>query len=123
MQPCVFLLLVGVCGAVAYPEGINFLGVGYNLLEGNPDGALSSGGIDPGLLLTRKILDMKYESYKPVVFVGRSSCKTEATKEVIYSSKSYKKKLEVDVQAEGKYWAGLANRIKISLRLLRLLLW
>ena len=43
------------------PKGLYFVGVGYNLLKGNPEGGASSiGGIDPGLLSTRKIFQLTW---------------------------------------------------------------
>ena len=45
------------------PAGIrNFLGVGYNIIDGNPEGGdIYLGGVDPGLLVTRPILKLTYE--------------------------------------------------------------
>ena len=46
-----------------YPKtakGLNFIGVGYDILRGNPDGDLSKGGIDPELKITRKILKLTW---------------------------------------------------------------
>ena len=42
------------------PKGLDYIGVGYNLLRGNPEGSLSTGGIDPGLLVTRKIFKLTW---------------------------------------------------------------
>lgn len=95
------------------PKGLQFLGVGYNLLKGNPEGGdLSNGGIDPGLLFTRKVFKLSYDANKlsvgqqymipdQVSFAPRSSCVTTTKKEVISGSKSYQKKLAVDVSANG----------------------
>ena len=45
------------------PTGIrNFIGVGYNIIDGNPEGGdIYLGGVDPGLLVTRPILKLTYE--------------------------------------------------------------
>jgi len=95
------------------PKGLQFLGVGYNLLKGNPEGGdLSNGGIDPGLLFTRKVFKLSYDTNKlsvgqqymipdQVSFAPRSSCVTTTKKKVISGSKSYQKKLAVDVSANG----------------------
>ncbi|CAH3162231.1 unnamed protein product [Pocillopora meandrina] len=103
------------------PKGLQFLGVGYNLLEGNPDGGdLSNGGIDPGLLFTRKVFKLSYDTNKvsigrqylipdQVSFAPRSSCVTTTKNEVFSGSKSYQNKLTVDVSANGGYDAGLWN--------------
>lgn len=97
------------------PKGLQFLGVGYNLLEGNPDGGdLSNGGIDPGLLFTRKVFKLSYDTNKvsigrqylipdQVSFAPRSSCVTTTKKEVFSGSKSYQDKLTVDVSANGNH--------------------
>lgn len=113
----VSLLAVSVSKTDAYqqpPKGLQFLGVGYNLLEGNPDGGdLSNGGIDPGLLFTRKVFKLSYDTNKvsigrqylipdQVSFAARSSCVTTTKEEVFSGSKSYQKKLTVDVSANGK---------------------
>lgn len=37
-----------------------YVGVGYNLLKGNPDGSLETGGADPGLLTTQAIFEFTY---------------------------------------------------------------
>ena len=99
------------------PKGLQFLGVGYNLLEGNPDGGdLSNGGIDPGLLFTRKVFKLSYDTNKvsvgrqylipdQVSFAPRSSCVTTTKNEVFSGSKSYQNKLTVDVSANGRLLA------------------
>ena len=47
------------------PKGLYFVAVGYNLLKGNPEGGASSiGGIDPGLLSTRKIFQLTWKTKK-----------------------------------------------------------
>ena len=113
-----FLLTLNVPNISAYgqepPKGLQFLGVGYNLLKGNPEGGdLSNGGIDPGLLFTRKVLKLSYDTNKlsvgqqymvpdQVTFAPRSSSVTTTKKEVFSGSKSYQKKLSVDVSANGK---------------------
>lgn len=120
-----FSVLVVYCLLAAYvpriraygqepPKGLQFLGVGYNLLKGNPEGGdLSNGGVDPGLLFTRKVLKLSYDTNKmsvgqqytipdQVSFAPRESCVTTTKKEVFSRSKSYQKKLAVDVSANGE---------------------
>ena len=82
-------------------------------MKGNPEGGdLSNGGIDPGLFFTRKVFKLSYDTNKlsvgqeymipdQVSFAQRSSCVTTTKKEVISGSKSYQKKLAVDVSANG----------------------
>lgn len=121
--PASFSVLVLACLLALYvptssayqepPKGLQFLGVGYNLLYGNPEGGdLSNGGVDPGLLFTRKVFKLSYDTHKvsvgqqylipdQVSFAPRSSCVTTTQKEVFSGSKSYQKKLSVDVSANG----------------------
>lgn len=103
------------------PKGLHFLGVGYNLLKGNPEGGeLANGGIDPGLLFTRKIfqlthklgklsVDRKYVVPDQVVFAPRSSCVTTHKKDTFAGEKSYQRKLTNDVSASGGYDVILFN--------------
>ena len=119
MQLSIFLVMLAaaVLTQAQYqdsPKGLHFVGVGYNLLEGNPEGGdLSNGGVDPGLLFTRKVfkltwktnkvsVDKKYVVPDQVSFAPRESCVTTNKKEVFSGSKSYQEKLNVDVQASGK---------------------
>lgn len=115
-----FLITLGVAvvihatEAVDTAKGLGFLGVGYNILKGNPDGGeLSQGGVDPGLLPARKIFKLTWDTQKPsvdrlyrvpdqVVFVHRSSCVKETRNEVFSGVKSYQDKLKVDVEASGE---------------------
>ena len=42
--------------------GVKYVGVSYDLLEGNPDGGdLERGGTDPGIKITMKVLEHTYE--------------------------------------------------------------
>ena len=115
-----FLIILGVAFVthptqdVATAKGLSFLGAGYNILKGNPDGGeLSHGGVDPGLLITRKIfkltwntqktsVDRKFRVPDQVVFVHRSSCVETTTNEVFSGAKSYQDKLKDDVEASGE---------------------
>jgi hypothetical protein len=99
-------LVLGVlmgCGAA--PRGIHFVGVGYNLLKGNPDGGQTArGGVDPGLLFTRRIFAMSPGDVLPeIIFEPRRSCAKEQTLSVFYGTKSYQEKLSVDVTSSGKH--------------------
>ena len=70
MQFCVLLVTFGLAvtqasNNVSRAKGLQFIGVGYNLLKGNPEGGeLSRGGVDPGLLLTRKIFKLTFNTNK-----------------------------------------------------------
>ena len=97
------------------PKGLHFVGVGYNLLEGNPEGGdVSNGGVDPGLLFTRKVFKLTWKQQKVTVdnkflipdqvsFAPRESCVTTNKKEVFSGSKSYQDKLNLDVDSSGEY--------------------
>ena len=41
--------------------GLRFLGHGYDLIKGNPDGDLQTGGTDPGIQFTYPLLNFTYE--------------------------------------------------------------
>lgn len=96
------------------PKGLHFIGVGYNLLEGNHEGGdLRVGGVDPGLLFTRKIFKLSYDTNKlsvdkrysvpdQVSFAPRDSCVSTESKDVVSGAESYRKDLSVDVTASGK---------------------
>ena len=115
-----FLVTLGVAVVthatedVKTAKGLRFLGVGYNILKGNPDGGqLPLGGVDPGLLSLRKIFKLTWDTNKTsvdglyrvpdqVVFVHRQSCVETTTNEVFSGAKSYQDKLKVDVEASGE---------------------
>ncbi len=119
MQLSIFLITLGVAvvthasNDVATAKGVKFIGVGYNIIKGNPEGSeLSHGGIDPGLHSTRQIFKLTWAAGKTTVdkiyrvpdqvnFVHRSSCVKTTTNEVISGAKSYQDKLKVDVEASG----------------------
>ena len=118
MQLSIILIIIGmtvvVKGSGGAPKGLHFVGVGYNLLKGNPEGGdVSNGGVDPGLLITRKIFQLTWNTNKKsvdnrfsvpdqVTFAPRLSCVTTYKKDVFFGSKSYQEKLNVDVQVTGK---------------------
>ncbi|KAJ8024301.1 hypothetical protein HOLleu_37004 [Holothuria leucospilota] len=78
-----------VSGQAPTPSAVRYIGVGYNLVQGNPEwGLLRNGGVDPGILPTRKILlltydegrvsaDRRFEVPDEVDFSSRQSCVTE----------------------------------------------
>ena len=80
--------------------GENYVGIGYNLLKANPDGGLAArGGVDPGLLITRRILDLS--DSRAIKVQRRHSCGVEQSTRTFYGAKSYQDKLAVDVKLEG----------------------
>ena len=117
MQLSVILIIIGMAvvvkGSGDAPKGLHYVGVGYNLVEGNPEGDVTKGGVDPGLLITRKIFQLTWNTNKKsvdnrfgvpdqVTFAPRSSCVTTNKKEVFSGAKSYQKKLYADVEVSGK---------------------
>ena len=119
MHLTIFFITLGVAVGthanqnVATAKGLRFLGVGYNILIGNPEGHLSSGGVDPGLLSTRNIFKLTWDKKKTsvdgkfhvpdqVVFVHRSACFETTRNEVFSGVKSYQDKLKLDVTASGE---------------------
>ena len=99
---------------VSTARGLHFIGVGYNILKGNPEGGqLTQGGVDPGLLTSRRIFqftwktkrtssDGQYQVPDQVNFNHRASCVKTTKNEVISGAKSYQDELKVAVEAEGE---------------------
>lgn len=68
---CVFLAILGAAvvtgqdGSLTAPSGVSFVGIyiGYNIVEGNPEGDdKKHGGIDHGLLVSRKIFSLTFKT-------------------------------------------------------------
>ena len=79
---------------------------------------MTNGGVDPGLLITRKIFQLTWNTNKKTVdnrisvpdqvtFAPRSSCVTTNKKEVFFGAKSYQEKLNADVKVSGKRKKGV----------------
>ena len=94
-------------------KGLRFIGVGYDIIRGNPDCGLSKGGIDPELKTTRKILkltwndgklsvDKKYKVPDQIVFADRNSRVEEIVQNVFFGPKSYQDKLKTVVKVDGE---------------------
>lgn len=69
MSPYLLFIILTLASAMQAiqdpPAGDHFVGVGYNILKGNPKGGdISIGGVDPGLMLTRKIFKLTYKKEK-----------------------------------------------------------
>ena len=92
-----------------------YAGVGYNLIRGSPDGEFSTGGVDPGIKITRHIFGFTYDEGKmgnylqesmdvpdQVIFHAFASCSSSRTENVYSGSQSYQSGLAVSVEAEGK---------------------
>ena len=120
---CVFLAILGAAvvtghdGPLTAPSGVSFVGIGYNIVEGNPEGDdKKHGGIDHGLLVSRKIFSLTYKTneltvdsrYKlpdQIAFSSRLSCveDKETKASIVFGSKSHQSKLKADVEASGIY--------------------
>ena len=118
---CVFLAIFGAAvvtgqdGSLTAPSGVSFVGIGYNIVEGNPEGDdKKHGGIDHGLLVSRKIFSLIYKTNKltdgykvpdQIAFSSRLSCveDKETKASIVFDSKSYQSKLKADVEASGIY--------------------
>lgn len=84
-----------------------YVGIGYNLLTANPEGGeQSQGGADPGLLLTRQVLDVS--DPRAVQQQHRHNCVIQRTVSMFYGARTYQQKLQADVNV-GDDAAGLAN--------------
>ncbi|XP_064637893.1 uncharacterized protein LOC135494074 [Lineus longissimus] len=94
---------VSYCAAV---PGVNFIGVGYDLIYANPDGGdLERGGTDPGIKSTMKALELtnsedgSSDIPDEVTYKRRVSCSNSTSYEMFTGSKSYQKKFATQVSA------------------------
>lgn len=91
-----------------------YVGVGYNLLRGSPNGDFDNGGIDPGILSTRTIFDFTYDEGREAFFRGKtvqvpdqvnfqpsSSCTRTSQNRAYSGAKSYQRALDLGVNAGG----------------------
>ena len=93
-----------------------FVGIGYDLLHGNPEGDYNLGGIDPGFKLARNIFKRTYDQNKKVTYEGREvlipdqmdyqsvyGCSSVEVATAYSGAFSYQKKLSTNVDTSGKY--------------------
>lgn len=94
---------VALIQAAPLPEGLHFIGVGYNLLRGNPDGNFwSAGGDDPGLLSTRKVLTLSDDSVPTeIVYEYHDVCRKSNEFTLFYDPQSYQNKLLESITSSG----------------------
>lgn len=95
------------------PTGVRFVGVGYNIVDGNPEGGEgNNGGVDPGLLSTRQILSLTYNEARStngflvpdeVTFSPRQSCVKESSHSTFFGTKSYQDSLSISVDVSGNF--------------------
>lgn len=99
------LMMHGVYRSSA--SGDRFIGIGYNILEGNPEGGDSNGGLDPGLLTTHRVIDLTYDEgnteANEVHYTERSGDLVTSWKTTYYGTSSYAKKLDHYVEVTGEY--------------------
>lgn len=68
-----------------------YLGMGYNLIKGNPDGGeWAKLGQDPGLLLTRNILETEIDGNSYIKRTSYPQCTQMSSTSVFYDPESYK---------------------------------
>ena len=93
-----------------------YAGMGYNVLQANPEGDFYRGGIDPGIKTTRFIFNHTYSNGKrayyrrqamsvpdQVEFHMTQACSRRETTNAYSGQTSYKNELSVNVEASGKY--------------------
>ena len=91
-----------------------YAGMGYNLLQANPEGDFYLGGVDPGIKTTRFVIDLTYDQGKQAYHMGESlnlpdqvsfhssdSCASTYTSTAYSGQKSYQDELSVNVDASG----------------------
>ena len=71
------------------------VGVGYNLIYGNPDGSPNHAGRDPGLMRTNRILRVSYDEDKSTILNGVDTCVPDQTSFVPLSSCSYREETKI----------------------------
>ncbi|XP_052803161.1 uncharacterized protein LOC128233501 [Mya arenaria] len=95
---------IAVSQAATLPEALHYIGVGYNMLKGNPDGDFwARGGDDPGLLSTRKVLSLSSNTDVPaeIVYEHHDQCRQAHEFAFFYDPQSYQNKLMERVQSSG----------------------
>lgn len=100
----VCLHMFAVSYAAVLPEALHYIGVGYNMIRGNPDGNFwAAGGDDPGLLSTRKVLKLSSNDAVPaeIVYEHHDQCRSAHEFAFFSDSKSYQNKLLERVKSSG----------------------
>ena len=95
-----------------------YVGVGYDLVRGSPEGEFRRGGVDPGIKITRHIFGFTYTKGKmahyfdksmkvpdEVVFHSFSSCSATESHSAYSGSSSYRNNLASSVQVRGMSFA------------------
>lgn len=99
-----------------------YAGMPYNLIYGNPEGDYEIGGMDPGLGLTRRMMDFTYDEGKTTIYNGvelavpdqvefssSESCAEIKSTTAYSGSQSYQHDLSVNVETsmDGEYSSSL----------------
>ena len=112
-----FMLFVTTYAAPKTPA-VNTLGVGYNLVDGNPEGAPHKGNVDPGLKRTHRMLELSYTKNRRTIddqitipdqasFAQSLSCSTHVYKYSYHGAAGYQKELKTTVSGSGSGSYGL----------------
>ena len=109
MAVAIGLLLTASTTSANCIERPVFVGMGYKLLHGNPDGG--NNGLDPGLTF-RNVLQLDFDEGKSrnirgnkicvpdqVNMIPLSSCTYKETAQIFVGTQTYQKKLSVSVDA------------------------
>ncbi len=101
-----------------------YAGMGYNILQANPEGDFNRGGIDPGIKTTRFVFKHTYTQGNEIYYQGRRmqvpdqvtfhqthSCAQSHSTKAYSGQTSYRKELSVNVETEGK-----KNKISCSIK-------
>ena len=122
-QPSGIMLLVCVCISVVLltaraaptPEALHFIGVGYNVIRGNPDGNFwSRGGDDPGLFSTRKILSLTSSNtsvFNEIVYEHHDTCRKAHEFAFFHDGPSYQAKLMERIMTSGKNYCPICESL------------
>ena len=98
-------LCVLVTNAATVPEALHYIGVGYNMVKGNPDGNFwAQGGDDPGMKSTRKILTLTASNssvLNEVIYEHHDTCRKANEFAFFHDGASYQAKLMERVTASG----------------------
>ena len=97
-----------------------YAGMGYNVLEANPEGDFNRGGIDPGIKTTRFVFKHTYNDGNRARYRGRAmsvpdqvefhmtqACSRRETTNAYSGQTSYKNELSVNVESSGKYMTNI----------------
>ncbi|XP_021343358.1 uncharacterized protein LOC110443459 [Mizuhopecten yessoensis] len=98
---------------IHHPNVIHFIGAGYDLLKGNPDGGFwDKAGDDPGLKITQKIFYVTQSltgTPPQIELEHRDSCFKSHEYNLIYNTKSYQDRLREAVTSSGDAEGGLSE--------------